>query len=185
MFEYYLSKGFTHFDCNKIILAKPPKQVKDRIYKEETYNSEIVMICPTPIPSNLNTLKNLLVNTSFHSSSFQNKFNVRKEEIINIFSAYVEPLIKVINHPSLLQEWKRNPDAADYERNKNANHYKPSEKQINRIDSYDYWPTSIKETIQWFPFLTVTEHTVNIMETNNGIISSLLNVFPCVSYVKI
>ena len=32
---------------------------------------------------------------------------------INIFSANVEPLLKDINHPVLLQEWKLNLDAAE------------------------------------------------------------------------
>ena len=42
--------------------------------------------------------------------------------------------------------------------------YKPSEiKKIHRVDSGEYWPTSIKEAIQSFPFLAIMEHTV---ETN-------------------
>ena len=41
-----------------------------------------------------------------------------------------------------------------------ANMYKPSEKKkINSVDSGENWPTSTKETIQLFPFLTITEHT--------------------------
>ena len=76
--------------------------------------------------------------------------------IINIFSAYDVPLIKEINHPALLQEWRLNIDAAEYEQNIDANLYKPSEKKkFNCHDSYDYWSTSIKETIWWFPFLTI------------------------------
>ena len=35
--------------------------------------------------------------------------------IINIFSAYVVPLLKDINHPALLQEQKLNIDTAEYE----------------------------------------------------------------------
>ena len=94
------------------------------------------MICSTKIPSTSNTLQNLAVNTSFHSSYIQKKFNDKKEDIINIFSAYVEPLIKYINHPALLQEWRLNPDAAEYERNIDANLYKPSEKKkFNRYNS--------------------------------------------------
>ena len=49
--------------------------------------------------------------------------------IINIFSAYVVPLLKYINHLVLLQEWKINLDAAAYERNIDANLYKPSKKR--------------------------------------------------------
>ena len=112
------------------------------------------------------------MNTSFHSSYIQNEFNYRNEEIINISSAYVEPLIKEINHPSLLQEWKLNIDAAEYEKNIDANLYKASEKnKINCIDSDDYWQSSIKDTIKWFPFLAIMENTSNIMEKNNGLIS--------------
>ena len=37
--------------------------------------------------------------------------------IINIFSAYIVPLLKDINHPVFLQEWILNLDAAAYETN--------------------------------------------------------------------
>ena len=38
--------------------------------------------------------------------------------------------------------------------------YKPSEKRkINRVDSGEQWPTSIKYTSQWLPFPTIMEHT--------------------------
>ena len=48
--------------------------------------------------------------------------------IINIFSAYVVPLLKYINHPELLQEWNLNIDVAAYEKNIDANMSKPSHK---------------------------------------------------------
>ena len=52
-----------------------------------------------------------------------------------------------------------------------ANIYKPCEKnKIHRIDIGEHWPTSIKETIQWFPFLTIVEHTAHKMEKNNRLI---------------
>ena len=43
------------------------------------------------------------------------KFNAKKEEIINIFIAYAAPQIKEIYHPELLQEWRLNIDAVEYE----------------------------------------------------------------------
>ena len=46
--------------------------------------------------------------------------------ITNIFSAYVEPLLKYINHPALVQEWKFNLDAAQYKKNIDTNLSKPS-----------------------------------------------------------
>ena len=98
--------------------------------------------------------------------------------IINIFIAYVLPLIQGINHPALLQEWRLNIDAAEYEQNIDANLYKPSEKKkFNCHDSDYYWPTPIKQTIKWFTFLIIMEHTANKIETNNELISSLLKVF--------
>ena len=87
------------------------------------------MTCTTTITSTSNTLKNLAVNKSFHSSYIQREYNYEKETIINIFSEYFEPLLKDIKHPSLLQELKLNVDAAEHERNIDANLYKPSEKR--------------------------------------------------------
>ena len=67
--------------------------------------------------------------------------------IINIFSEYVEPLLKDINHPALLQEWKLNLDAAAYGRNIDDKMSKPyDKKEIGRHDRNLYWPTSIKDT---------------------------------------
>ena len=49
--------------------------------------------------------------------------------IINIFSAYVVTLLKDINHPLLIQEWKLNLDATAYEKNIDANMSKPYDKK--------------------------------------------------------
>ena len=40
--------------------------------------------------------------------------------MINIFSSYVEPLLKDIDYTTFIQECKLNPDAAEYERNIDA-----------------------------------------------------------------
>ena len=71
MFKYYFSKGFTYFDCSIINLGKLPTEVKQIIHAEDTENSDKVMICSTTITSTSNTLKNLAVNKSFHSSYIQ------------------------------------------------------------------------------------------------------------------
>ena len=49
--------------------------------------------------------------------------------IINIFSAYVVPLLKDINHYAFLQEWKLNLDAAAYEKYIDANMSKTFDKK--------------------------------------------------------
>ena len=106
------------------------------------------MMCSTTINSKSNTLKNLAVNKSFHFPYIQRKYKDKKETTINIFSEYVEPLLKYINHPALLQDWKINIDDAEYKGNIDANLYKPSEIFLNRHDSEKYWLTSIKYAIK-------------------------------------
>ena len=48
---------------------------------------------------------------------------------------------------------------------------------MDRHDSDLHWPTSIKDTIQWFPLLSSMEHTANILNPNKGLIPSLLLLF--------
>ena len=68
IFEYYFNKGFIIFDFDENNLKRLLSEVKDRVVAEVTKNSEKFMICSTTIPSTSNTLKNLLVNASSHSS---------------------------------------------------------------------------------------------------------------------
>ena len=86
------------------------------------------MLCFTTITSTSNTLKNLLINSNYNSSYTTQEFNAKKEQMSTIFNTYVTPQIKEINHPEFLQEWKLNIDAAEYEKNMEANMYKPYEK---------------------------------------------------------
>ena len=71
MLEYYLSKGFTILECNDNNLAKLTNDVKQITHTEETDNSEKVMTCINTITSTSNTLKNLVVDKSLHSSYIQ------------------------------------------------------------------------------------------------------------------
>ena len=127
--KYYFSKLFNILECNINNLAKPPNEVKQRIHAEETDNSEKVMTCINTITSISNTLKNFMVNKSFHYSYIQREFNDRMKIIITIFSVYVVTLLKYINHPAFLQEWKLNLDSAAHERNIDANMFKLSKKR--------------------------------------------------------
>ena len=45
-----------------------------------------------------------------------------------LFSTYVTPQIKEINHPEIIQEWKLNIDAAEYEKNMSKTNI-PSDKK--------------------------------------------------------
>ena len=103
MLEYYFSKGFNIPECNYNNFAKLPNDVKQITHTEETDILDKVMTCINTIPSTSNTLKNLVANKSLHSSYIQTELNDEKKIIINIFSAYVVPMIKDINHPSFRQ----------------------------------------------------------------------------------
>ena len=70
-----------------------------------------------------------MVNKSFHYSYIRREFNDKNKMIINIFSEYVVPMLKYINHPALFREWKLNLDAAAYKINMDANMSKSSEKR--------------------------------------------------------
>ena len=84
---------------NKI---KSRVKVKVRIHTEEKDNSDKVMICINIIPSTSNTLKNLVVNKSLYYFYIQTELNDEKKMTISIFSSYIVPLLKDINHTALL-----------------------------------------------------------------------------------
>ena len=59
-----------------------------------------------------------------------------------------------LDHTALIEEWKQNVDAAAYENNLNQDVKIPSiKKKIDRNNKPEYWPTSIKESLNWLPFL--------------------------------
>ena len=95
-----------------------------------------------------------------------------------LFSTYITPQIKEIYHPAIIQEWKLNIDAAEYEKNMSLTHL-PSTKKINRIDDFEHCPASIKTTIEWFPFLDIMEYTGNDMKSDIPLTTSLLKIFQC------
>ena len=86
--------------------------VKERVGAEVRVNTDLVMLCYKTITSTSNTLKNLVINSNYHSSYSTQEFNTKKEQMNNIFNKYVTPQIKESNHPEILQEWKQNIDAA-------------------------------------------------------------------------
>ena len=73
--------------------------MKDRVGAEVAVDTDLVMLCFTTIPSNSNTLKNLVINSNYHSSYSTQEFNTKKEQMSTIFNTYVTPQIKEINHP--------------------------------------------------------------------------------------
>ena len=86
------------------------------------------MQCSTTITSTSTTLKKLYIGTKYHESYSTNTYSDQKEKMDRLFKTYITPQLKDIYHPDILQEWKFNIDAKEYE--KNMLHYsKPSEKK--------------------------------------------------------
>ena len=120
----------------------------------------------------------MLLHKSLHYSYIQTDYNDKGEIINNTFITYVEPLLDDFNNNALLQEWKLNLDDAAHEKKIYANLYKNLYKKgIDFNYRYLYWTTSIRETVQLFPFLTIIEHTENVLNPDKGLINSLLKVF--------
>ena len=138
--------------------------VKERFGAEVKVNSDLVMLCYTNITSTSNTLKNLVINSNYHSSYSTEKFNAKNEQMRKLFSTYVTPQIKEINHPEIIKEWKLNIYATEYENNMAETYILYDKKKINRQAYHYHWPASIKSTCQWFPFHAIMEYTGNIMQ---------------------
>ena len=82
-----------------------------------TENTDLVMLCSTTITSTSSTLKNLYIGTQYQSLYSTDNYNDQREEMDRLFRTYITPQMKEIYHPAILQEWKLNIDAAEYEKN--------------------------------------------------------------------
>ena len=72
----------------------------------------------------------------------------------------------------------KNVDAAAYENNLNQDVKIPSiKKKIDRNNKTEYWPTSIKESLNWLPFFDIIEFTADSKEDDIYILPSLLKLF--------
>ena len=57
MLENYFSKGFAILECNVNNLTKITNEVKQKMYAEETDNSDKFMICITQFPPHQTPLR--------------------------------------------------------------------------------------------------------------------------------
>ena len=98
-------------------MKKIPDLVKERVGVVLSENTDLVMQCSTTITSTSNMLKNLYIGTQYHSSYSTNIYSYQTEEMDRLFKTYITPQLKQIYHPAILQEWKLNIDAKEYEKN--------------------------------------------------------------------
>ena len=77
--------------------------LKERVGTELKVNTDLFMLCYTTIISTSNTLKNLVISSNYHSPYSTEEINTKNEQTRKLFSTYVTPQIKEINHPSIIQ----------------------------------------------------------------------------------
>ena len=70
----------------------------------------------------------IFISKDYHLYYSTDNFNNQTEVMERLFSTYVTPQIKEIYHPEIIQEWKLNIDAAEYEKNMTLSHV-PSTKK--------------------------------------------------------
>ena len=85
------------------------------------------MLCHTTITSTTSTLKNLYISKDYHSFYSTENYNDQTEAMDRLFSSCITPQIKEIYHLAIIQKWKLNIDAAEYEQNMTLTHF-PSTK---------------------------------------------------------
>ena len=90
------------------------KQIIHVINKQKT---DHVMACYIEIYSVANTLKKIHIQSSLHTGYKKSFYHDKRDKFYGIFDQYHIPLLRDINHPALIQEWKENIDAVTYEKN--------------------------------------------------------------------
>ena len=66
--------------------------------------------------------ENLYIGTQYHSLYSTDNYSDQTEKMDRLFKTYITPKLKEIYYPAILQEWKLNIDAAEYEKEKILSH---------------------------------------------------------------
>ena len=115
--NYYSARGSVILQKNSNQLSIFPNDVKLRIHSINKQKIDQVIACYTEISSLKNTIKKLQILSTLHSIYQKNFCHDKQDIIVEIFFyQYYLPLLKYIDHPALIQEWKQNIDSAAYEK---------------------------------------------------------------------
>ena len=118
-----------------------------------------VMACTTSIYS-VSKKKKLHIQSGLHFVYNQNFCHDRQNIMDELFHQLNLPLLKDIDHPALVTEWKKTFYSTAYEKITTKEiKLQSKKKEIDCHDNINYWPTSIKKFINWFPFLNIMEYT--------------------------
>ena len=130
------------------------------------------MAYTTAISSAENTIKILQIQYPLNFVYQQIFYHDKQKEMNALFDKYQISLFKNIDHLALIQEWKQNLDAAAYEKNVHQEiKIPPKKKEINCHGIMTYCPTSIREVINWFPFMDTMGYTADMIENDITLLS--------------
>ena len=154
-----------------------PNDVKLRLYVIDQLETYFVMAKNIEISSIANTIKQLHIQKNMHLLYQQDFYKDKQKEIYKLFIEKLVPIMDYLYQPALIEEWKQNIDAADYEKNQNQYVKLPSIKKKNDCNyKTEYWPTSINESLHWFPFIYIMDFTAERIEYDKKLLPSLLKI---------
>ena len=117
--NYYLEKCLVIIEHNSKHFISNPNDVKLRIHAIVEQKTDHVMACYIAISSVANTLKKFHIQYNFFTVYKQNFYHNKQDKFDEIFDQYYLPLLKYIDHPAFIQEWRENLDGAAYKNNLN------------------------------------------------------------------
>ena len=94
-----------------------PNDLKLRIHGIDKLDTDYVIKKNKAISSIENTIKYLHIQKNMHLIYRQDLYKDKQKEINELFIEYLIPIMGDLDHPTLIEEWKHNIDAAAHEKN--------------------------------------------------------------------
>ena len=101
---------------NFLLFQKTLNSVKLRIHAIEKLETDFVMAKNTSISSVANNIKKFHIQSNLNFIYKQKFYHDKQYEMDTLCDEYSITLLIDINHPTLIEEWKRNIDDATYEK---------------------------------------------------------------------
>ena len=112
----YLSKRFSIIEQNTKQLSLIPNDMKSRIHLVDQLKTYYVMVINKAIYSIANTIKKLNIQKNMHMTYKQDLYKTKEKEIYYLFLEYLVTVMEDIEHPTFIEEWTQNLDAAAHEK---------------------------------------------------------------------
>ena len=125
----YLSKVFFIIENYSKKLSILPNDTELRIHVVDQIETYFIMAKNTEISSVANTIKKWHIQSNFNLIYQQDLYKDKQKEIYDSFIEYLVSVMYDPDIPALIEEWKQNLDAADYEKKLNQDVKLPSKRK--------------------------------------------------------